>query len=165
MYHNKVQGLSLEKGVVNFDLQKQRTFGQGQMYTALSRVSSYDKLFCVGKFEPSSIKANVSALQEYERLRQNSIFENIEKICVTDDTITILLLNVRSLSKHARDIKSDVRLMSNDVLYLTETQLQHQHLRNGIEQDFENFRIFFNNNDKKFLSLAYAFQKDLTLIT
>ena len=47
------------------------------MYTTLSRVSSYDKLFCVGKFEPSSIKVNVSALQEYERLRQNSIFENI----------------------------------------------------------------------------------------
>ena len=120
---NKVQGLSLEEGVVNFDLQKQRTFGQGQMYTALSRVSSYDKCFCVGKFEPSSIKANVSALQENERLCQSSIFESIEKICVTDYTITILLLNVRSLSKHAGDIKSDVRLISNDVLCLTETQL------------------------------------------
>ena len=42
---HKVQALSLEKDVVNFDLQKQRTFGQGQMYTALSRVSSYDKRF------------------------------------------------------------------------------------------------------------------------
>ena len=60
---HKVQGLSLEKGAVNFDLQKQRTFGQGRMYTALSRVSSYDKFFCVRKFELSSIKANVSALQ------------------------------------------------------------------------------------------------------
>ena len=102
------------------------------MYTALSRVSSYDKLFCVGKFEPSSIKINVSALQEYERLCQNSIFENIEKIIVTDDSVTILLLNVRSLSRHAYDIKSDGRLMSNDVLCFTETQLQHQHLPNGI---------------------------------
>ena len=63
---HKVQGLSLEEGLVNFYLQKQRTFGQGQMYTALSRVLSYDKLFCMGKFEPSSIKVNVSALQEYE---------------------------------------------------------------------------------------------------
>ena len=49
----------------------------------------------MGKFEPSSIKVNVSALQEYERLRENSIFKNIEKIIVTDDSITILLLNVR----------------------------------------------------------------------
>ena len=67
---------------------------------------------------------NVSALQEYEQLRQNSIFENIENICVTDNTITILLLNVKSLSKHACDIKSDGRLMSNDVLYFTEIQLR-----------------------------------------
>ena len=44
---HKVQSLSLEEGVVNFDLQIQKTFGQSQMYTALSRVSSYDKLFCV----------------------------------------------------------------------------------------------------------------------
>ena len=158
---HKVQVLSLEEGVVHIDLQKQRKFGQGQMYTALSRVSSYDKLFCVGKFEPSSIKVNVSALQEYERLRQNIIFENIENIFVTDDTITILLLNVKSLSKNACDIKSDARLMSNDVLCFTETQLQHQHLLNGIDQCFENCRIFFNNNDKKFLSLASAFQKDI----
>ena len=74
---HEVQGLSLKEGVVDFDLQKQRTFGQGQMYTELSRVSSYDKLFCMGKFKLSSIKVNVSALQEYEQLRQNSIFENI----------------------------------------------------------------------------------------
>ena len=53
--------------------------------------------------------------------------------------------------------------MSNDVLCFTETQLQHQHLLNGIEQYFENFRIFFNNNDNKFLSLVYVFQKDITI--
>ena len=135
------------------------------MCTALSRVSSYDKPFCVGKFEPSSIIVNVSAVQEYERLRQNSIFENIEKIIVTDDKITILLLNVSSLSKHACDIRRDGRLMSYDVLCFTETQLQHQHLPNGIEQYFENFRIFFSNSDNKFPSLAYAFQKDITVIT
>ena len=79
------------------------------MYTALSAVSRYDKLFCVGKFEPSSIKVNASALQEYVQLCQNSIFENVEKICVTDDTMTILLLNSRSLSKHACDIKHNGR--------------------------------------------------------
>ena len=38
------------------------------MYTTLSRVSIYDKRFCVGRFEPSSIKVSFSALQEYERL-------------------------------------------------------------------------------------------------
>ena len=162
---HKVQGLSLEEDVINFHLQKQRTFGQGQMYTALGRVSSYDKLFCVAKFEPSSIKVNVSAMQEYERLRQNSNFENIEKIIVTDHSITILLLNIRSLPKHSCNNKSDGRLMSNDVLCFTEKQLEHQDLPNGIEQYYETFRIFFGNNDNKFLSLAYIFQKGITVIT
>lgn len=59
------------------------------MYTAMSRVSSFRKLFLIVKF----------TVQEYERLHQDSIFENTEKICVTDDTTTILLLNIRSLSK------------------------------------------------------------------
>ena len=42
VYENihKVQGLSLEEGAVNFDLQKQRTFGKGQMYTKLKPVSA-----------------------------------------------------------------------------------------------------------------------------
>ena len=76
------------------------------MYTAMSRVSSFHKLFLIVKF----------TVQEYERLHQDSIFENTGKTCVTDDTTTILLLNIRSLSKLWYGIKSDVRLM-NDILF------------------------------------------------
>ena len=42
---HKVQGLSLEQGVIDFDLQKQKLFGPRQMYTALSRVKTYDNLY------------------------------------------------------------------------------------------------------------------------
>ena len=42
---HKVQGLSLEQGVIDFDLQKQKSFGPGQMCTALSRVKTYDNLY------------------------------------------------------------------------------------------------------------------------
>ena len=42
---HKVQGFSLVEGVVNFYLQKQKTFEQGQMYRASNRVSLYDKHF------------------------------------------------------------------------------------------------------------------------
>ena len=45
---HKVQGLSLQQGVVSFDLKKQNSFGPGQMYTALSRVTNYDQLYCIG---------------------------------------------------------------------------------------------------------------------
>ena len=54
--------------------------------------------------------------------------------------------------------------MSNDVPCFTKTQLQHQHSLNDIEKGLENFRVLFNNNYNKFLSLAYGFQKDMTLI-
>ena len=66
---HRTQGLSLEESVVDFDLKKQGSLGKWQMYTELSRVSIYDKRFCVGRFEPSSIKVNFSALQEYQRLK------------------------------------------------------------------------------------------------
>ena len=45
---HKFHGLSLEQGVVDFDLRKQRSLGAGQIYTALSRVKTYDNLYCIG---------------------------------------------------------------------------------------------------------------------
>ena len=47
---HKVQGLSLEQCVVDFDLRKQRSFGADQICTALSRVKTYDNLYCIGEF-------------------------------------------------------------------------------------------------------------------
>ena len=47
---HKVQGLSLEQGVIDFDLRKQKPFGPGQTYTALSRVKTYDNPYCIGEF-------------------------------------------------------------------------------------------------------------------
>ena len=138
---HKIQCLSLEEGLADFGLQKQITFGQNQIHTGSSGFSCYDKLFCLGKIEPSSVKRFVSALQEYGLIRQNSVFENTE-ICVRDNAITILLLDIRSLSKHARDIKSDDSLLGNGVLCFTETQLQHQHWPNGNKQYFRNIRLF-----------------------
>ena len=37
-----VADTTFKEDAVNFDLQMQRTIGQGQMYTTLSRVSCYD---------------------------------------------------------------------------------------------------------------------------
>ena len=48
---HKVQGLSLEQGVIDFDLRKQKSFWLRQIYTALSRVKTYDNLFCIGEFK------------------------------------------------------------------------------------------------------------------
>ena len=47
---HKVQGLSLEQGVFDFDLRKQNSFAPGQIYTVLSRVKIYDNIYCIGEF-------------------------------------------------------------------------------------------------------------------
>ena len=52
---HKVQGLSLTSVVVSFDLEKQRSFNKGQMYVALSRVTSID-IFLIGKYTPNVLK-------------------------------------------------------------------------------------------------------------
>ena len=43
------------------------------MYTALSRVTSYTSL----------IRVNTSALDKYERLHQNNIFETTDKMAIS----------------------------------------------------------------------------------
>ena len=45
---HKEQGLSLDKVVISFNLLKQKKFNPGQMYVALSRVTSIEGLFLIG---------------------------------------------------------------------------------------------------------------------
>ena len=51
---HKVQGLSLEQGVIYFDLQK-KIIWTGQIYTAFSSVKTYDNLYCIGEIKRSAI--------------------------------------------------------------------------------------------------------------
>ena len=44
---HKVQGLTLEQGVTDFDLRKQKSFGPEKIYTAFSRVKTYDNLYYI----------------------------------------------------------------------------------------------------------------------
>ena len=112
-----------------------------------------------------SIKVNTSALDEYRRLQKKSIFEYIEEVALSNNSSTILLLNVRSLLKHAMDIASDKRLMSNDILCFTETQIeQTQNDTDDLNLVFNGFNIYFNNNQNKFMSLAYGLH-DTTTVT
>ena len=71
---HKTQGLSLEQGVVNFDLGNQKSFQAAQMYTAFSRIRTYDNLYCIEEFKKSAIKVNKDALLKYGRLKQNDFF-------------------------------------------------------------------------------------------
>ena len=64
---HKGQGLSLNAGVISFDLERQRLFNQGQMYVALSRVKDFENLPLVGTHNCNAFQANINVTLEYNR--------------------------------------------------------------------------------------------------
>ena len=67
---DKVQGIGLGQGAVDFDLEKQLSFGPGQIYIALSiikNVKKKKKSIALGNVKGrSSTKVNVDELNKYE---------------------------------------------------------------------------------------------------
>ena len=55
--------------VVSFELLKQRKFSYGQMYVALSRVTTLASLYIVGSFNVNVRKVSPQALEEYNKMR------------------------------------------------------------------------------------------------
>ena len=51
----------------------------------------------------NAIKVNKDAMLEYEHLKQNDSFSTIKRNTITDNAITSLDHNMRSLSKHIGD--------------------------------------------------------------
>ena len=73
------------------------------------------------------------------------------------------LMYVRLLSKHCKDISKYFRLISNDFLALTETHFNLSELQTDIQTTLEVLNMHFNNNEEKFLSLAYGSQKSISI--
>ena len=62
------------------------------------------------------------------------------------------------------DIASDRRLMSNDSLCFTETEIQQtQSDTNDLNLVLNGFNIYFNNNQNKFMSLAYGLHNTISV--
>jgi hypothetical protein len=122
---HKVQGLSLQKIVISFNLVKQRIFNYGQAYVALSRATTLDGIHILGQLENKQVRADPRVHEEYKRLRNNSSLtpQPTNQISQDNSILTICLLNVRSLKKNSIDIKFDSSIFNTDVIALTETQL------------------------------------------
>ena len=140
---HKVQGLSLTSAVVSFDLEKQRSFNEGQMYVALSRVTSIDNLFLIGKYSSNVFKVNENTILEYKRLQENR-FDTINTDHVDCNSLTISLLNARSLKRHAVDISRARHLTENDILCLTESQITNDTDVTQVLEQLSSFKIYFN---------------------
>ena len=62
---------------------------------------------------------------------------------------------MRSLSKHVDDIVTDNRVMNNDIIGFTETQINPSDSTCKIIETLNLFNISFNKNENKFLRLIY----------
>ena len=158
---HKVQGLSLDKIVVSFELLRQRAFNSGQIYVALSRVTSLEGLFLIGKYNPNAICVDKKAVQEYQYLREHQSFNLETEGHVVNSSFSFVVCNVRSLQKHFIDLSADKKLITCDVIFCTETQL----LNENVEIPIESFNITFNNDDQhKYSSLAAYYKNDINLV-
>ena len=115
---HKVQGLTLDKIVISFALNKQRAFQNGQAYVALSRVRTLDGLFILDKFDPNQIRADDRVTEEYERLRRISdvASDSCRNSITSSNRIQVSLLNVRSFMKHWEDLLCDPILKTSDLI-------------------------------------------------
>ena len=74
---HKVQGLTLEEVVISFDLVKQRYFNSGQMYVALSRVTSLNCLYLIGEFNLSYIRADQGPFMNIIECKMKNKFKQL----------------------------------------------------------------------------------------
>ena len=137
----QVQGLTLDKLIISFELHRQESFNPGQIYVALSRVPSIEGLFVLDNFDKKHIKVDQRVTQEYDRLRTKSVPSINMHMTPQQDNIVMTLLNIRSLRKHHKDLKFEPYTMACDVLLLTETQLYPNEPTEQLQQAFMPFTI------------------------
>ena len=112
---HKSQGSTLDymKGDLNRSTGKKSSSGkeymqpvsQGQFYTLLSRAKSRDKVLLLN-FEPERIKVNKPALEEMDRMREESVF-SWEHPLMKMSCSKFCLFNIRSWNAHIEHFLSD----------------------------------------------------------
>ena len=135
------------------------------MYVAISRITNISNLFLIGEYSANAFRVNIDATTEYNRLRQYNTFLPCNNITVDKHSLTVSLLNTRSLKKHATDIAKESRLMESDVICLTETQISMGEDTFNIEQTLNNFNVYFNTSEQRFLNLAICLRSSIELVT
>ena len=83
---------------------------------------------------------------EYKRLKQSDLFSTIKRNIISDNTLTVLVRNFRSLSKHVDHIVNDDRKINNSIVGFTETQTNSPC---KMIETFNFFYINFNNSENK----------------
>ena len=155
----------MAEGGVSFDLEKQKSFNQWQIYVALSRISNMNKMYLTGSYNEAALKVNESAKKECRRLRSEGLFKSKSHLAVTETSIIITLLNTCSLKLHVMDIAINDHLFDNDILCLTETECEAGSDNSIIDPALQKkYTMHFKNSDNKFKSIAYGLLRDLKIL-
>ena len=161
---HKVQGLTLDKVVISFDLFKQRYFNFGQVYVAISRSKTLQGIHVLGQIKHKYVKINPKVHEEYDRLRNIEATNSTQFLMNDEKLMTISLLNIRSLKKHSIDIKFDSNINNSDLIALTETQLLPQSNDNDIKMNLEPFMLHRqDHNTDRFSSLAVCIRSNIKI--
>ena len=154
----------MDKIILSLDLLRQRNFNYGQIYVALSRVTSFNGLYTGGVFSGKGIRADPRALQVYERMRLESDLwiEHVDD--PQNQSFTVTLLNIRSINKHLLDFAYNERLRKSDLVCLTETQMM-QRSQTEINSELKEFEIIHNTNANRFQSLASCLKDHIGIIS
>ena len=116
--------MSLDEGVISFNLQPQKSFNQEKIYVELSQIRSIEKMSFVGNYNRAAIKVKLMVEKEYACLWKESQLQTSLVTKVEENTLTVTLLSKRSLRKHLDDILYDEHLLCNDTIGLIKTQLE-----------------------------------------
>jgi DNA replication protein DnaC len=163
---HKVQGLTVSNIVISFDLHRQRSFNYGQIYVAISRATTLEGLHILGEIKDKHVKADTRVHEEYHRLRQMMTLVNkpahvLDDASAKTSTVTICLLNIRSLKKHSIDIKFDATIFNSDILALTETQLLLHYSDDEIKNDLHPFTLYRQDHSDRYASLAICIRNSI----
>ena len=88
--------------MISLDLIKQKVLCQGQINVALSRITSMDRLYLIGKSSKATMIVNTSV--KIERLRSECKLSPASVMLVSESTFTLTLLNIRYQRKYFTDV-------------------------------------------------------------
>ena len=86
------------------------------------------------------------------------------KNAISGDTVAVLVYNMRSLGRHVGYILSGKRIIYNDIIGFTETQIKSLDSTWKIVETLNLMNIIFNNNRDKVLSLANRCRNGVTVL-
>ena len=93
------------------------------------------------------------------------MFKSQSHLVVTETSITITLLNTRSLKVHVLDIAMNDRLLDNDILCLTKTQCEAGGDTSIMESALQRkYAMHFKNSDNKFKTIASGLSNDVEIL-